>query len=172
MIALWLYASANPGARSIKREASSISRDSDSLVREEGPAVDREDPDRHAGGHGGQPAEHAGLRAVGVDDVGRRAAHEADELQQAAQVADRMERAAHVAQRHEPRAGGPRRLAQRTVAVRRDDHVEAAVETRQEPGDVALGPTGLRERDEDEDPRPAGGRRVRRHRTTDFMLCR
>ncbi len=134
--------------------------------------MDGEDPDRHAGGGGGEAAEHPRLRAVGMDDVRRRAPHQDDELEQAEKVTDGMERPPDVAQRHEPHAGGLRRITERAVPVCGDDHVEPALETRQQAGDVALGPTGLRERDQDEDPRPAGVRRLQRHRTGDFMLYR
>ena len=61
----------------------------------------------------------------------------------------------HVAEGDVARAGGQRCVAQRSVAVGRDDHVEPPGERRQQAGDVRLRPSGLGERDEQQDPRSA-----------------
>ena len=60
-----------------------------------------------------------------------------------------------MAQGDEARAGGLRRIAQRSSAVGRDDDVEPPGERRQQGGDVGLRPSGLGERDEQQDLRPA-----------------
>ena len=67
-----------------------------------------------------------------------------------------MQVAPHVAERDEARAGVAGRVAQRPGAVRGDDDVVAARQRRQQLGDVGLRAAGLRQRDEDEDPRASG----------------
>ena len=90
-----------------------------------------------------------------MQDVGPLAPDQRRKLQQPEQVVDGMQVAPHVAERDVAHAGGRRRVAQRPGAVGRDDDVEPAGERREQAGDVRLRPSGLGERDEQQDPRPA-----------------
>ena len=120
------------------------------------PPVRREDPDRNAADRRREPAEHAGLGAVRVEDVRPLAAQETDQLDEACEVAKRIDLAPHVLQRNEVRACLLGRAAQRTVAVCGHRHVEARDERRQQRRDVRLRAADLGERDEHQQARAGG----------------
>ena len=124
-------------------------------VRCEGPAVHGEDPDRHMGDEACEAAEHASLRAAGVEDVRSLPTQQARQLDEAREVAPGAERATDVPQWNEADSRGLGRLAEGAVPVRRDRHVEVADEGRQQRSDVGLCPTDLRQRDHEQHPRSA-----------------
>ena len=106
----------------------------------ERPAVRREDPDRHACERRGDPAQHAGLRAVRVQDVRPLATQEADELEEAREVAKRIHRTPDVRERNEAHAGRLGRVPQRPCPVSRHRDVEPAHQRRQQRRDVDCAP--------------------------------
>lgn len=124
----------------------------DSRVGRERPSVHREDPDRNAGENGGKAAEHARLRAAGVEDVGPLAAQQSDELEQAGDVSPGVDRPADVAQRQEPDAARLCGFPERAGPVRGDRDVEAA-ESGEQRRDVRLRAADLGERDQHQQPR-------------------
>ena len=129
----------------------------ESRVRGEGPTVHGEDPDRNPGEARGETAEHSGLRAIRVQDVRPLAAKEAHELHETGQILPRVDPSADMFKRDE---GGPQRsrsLTKGAHPVGRDEHVEPGSERRKQGGDVALRSADLRERDQQEDPRPPLG---------------
>ena len=91
---------------------SAVSPGGETRVRRERPAVGREDPDRDTCERGREPAEHAGLGAVRVEDVRPFAPQQADQLDEAREVAERIDRAPHVRQRDEPCARSLGRVSQ------------------------------------------------------------
>lgn len=124
-------------------------------MRCERPAVHREDPDRDARQRGGQAADDAGLRAVGVDDVRPFAAEQADELGEAGEVAKRIDGAPNVFEGDETSAVCHRGFLQRAGAVGRNGDVEVTCERRKQRSDVRLSPADLGERDQQQKARPA-----------------
>ncbi len=121
--------------------------------RLERPTVHGEHPDRHPRQRGREPPEDAGLRAVGMDDVGPEPAAEPVELPEAERIA-RGDRATDMAERDVVGAGGAHRVAQRAGPVRRHRDVEARDEGGHERTEVGLRPATLGQRHENEDPRP------------------
>ena len=115
-------------------------------IRGERPPVHGEDPDRH-------PRQDSGLRAARMEDVRAVTAEDPDELDEAGEVA-RSDRSTHVSQWLEPRARRHGRVTQWACAVSRDDDLEALHERRKQRGDVRLGSPDLRERDQQQNPRP------------------
>ncbi len=119
----------------------------------ERPAVDGEDPDGNAGQARGQAAEHAGLRAVRVQDVGPFAAKDADQLDETGQISPRIDPTADMFKRD---VGGPQRsrsLTKGAHPVGRDDDVEISSQGRKQRGDVGLRSPDLGERDQHEHAR-------------------
>jgi O-antigen ligase len=129
-----------------------VQRRGDAGVSGERPAVNGEDPDRHARQSGGETTEHAGLGAIGMEDVRPLAAEERDELQQTAQIAPRAQWPSDVLERGDARPGTLRRLEQWAAPVRGDHDLELLDEGGEQRGHVRLGSAGLGERDDDHDP--------------------
>jgi hypothetical protein len=121
-------------------------------MRGERPAVDGEDPYRHARCRGRQAREDSRLRAVRVDDVGTLTPAERVELPQAERVA-RPDGATHVPERDVADAGLARGVAQRSRPPSGDDDVEFVRERRQELCNVRLRAADLGERDRDQESR-------------------
>lgn len=124
-------------------------------MRCERPAVHREDADRDARDDGGQAAEDAGFRAVGVHDVRPLAAEQADELGEAGEVAKWIDGAPNVFEWDETSAVCSRGFLQRPAAVGRNGNVEVTRERRKQASDVRLSPADLGERDQQQKARPA-----------------
>jgi hypothetical protein len=106
-------------------------------------------------GDGGEPAEHARLRAAGVKDVRPFATEQPDQLDEPRGVPPRIDRTANVPQRVKARTRSPGGLVERARSVRRDRHVEIADERREQGRHVRLRPADLGQRDDQEDARSA-----------------
>ena len=106
------------------------------------------------------PPQQPRLRAVDVHDVRALPAHQRDQLDHAEQIVDGMQIPAHVSQSDEAGARGERRIAQRALAVRGDEHVEPSDERGQQGGHIGLRSARLGERDQQQDPGTGGHRAV------------
>lgn len=124
--------------------------------RSESPSVHGEDPDRSPRRPGGDPPEHACLRAARVDDVRAHAAHEDDELQEAEQIAPDADRPTNMSQRNVFGTCLSGSHSQGPGSMGRYGDVVAADQRRDEGRDIRLSTPRLGERHEQEDPRGLG----------------
>ena len=122
-------------------------------MRRERPAVHREDPNGYAGDDGGEPAEHARLRAAGVQDVRPLAAEQPHQLDETGGVMPRPDFTADASQRVKAGTRGLGGVAERARSVRRDRHVEMRNERREQGSHVRLSAADLGQRDDQEDAR-------------------
>ena len=114
----------------------------------ERPAVHGEDPDRDAGGRGGQPSGGPRPSSCSRGGCPVAPAQQPYELEEAGQVPPGADGAADVPERDEPDAGFLGCRAKRSGPVGCDDDVEALDEDGQERRDVRLGPADLGQRDQ------------------------
>jgi hypothetical protein len=116
----------------------------------------RVDPNGRAREPRREAPEHTYLRAVGVDDVRPQPPAQAHELHQSEHVVPRVDRPADMLQLDVRRARGNRGVAQGSAALRGHRDLEPVGEPRKQERDSGLSAAELAQRDQDQQPGPAG----------------